>query len=110
MASENAKESERSVAYSRPLDLTPEVLTGMLLTGFLTPHYVSELRFGLGQGYMGEGYRQVLYSRYPVRLGNVVSSVAEFLHIPACSQCANRRLWLNRVVVWGWWRKGPVKS
>jgi len=110
MAGEIDKELERSAPYSRPVELTPEVLTGMLLTGFLAPPYVSELRYGLGQGYLGESYRQVLYGRYPVRLGNVVSSIAAFLHIPACSQCAKRRLWLNRVIVWGWRRSGPMRS
>ena len=42
----------------------------------------------------------------PVRLGDVIARVLGWLRIhpwPGCG-CEGRKAWLNRFVVWGWWR------
>jgi hypothetical protein len=42
--------------------------------------------------------------RYPIRLGEVIYRITSALGIPTCRACQRRRLWLNRISVWGWWR------
>jgi len=41
----------------------------------------------------------------PMGLGDVVAWVTNKLGIEECRGCQRRHKWLNRVVVWGWWRK-----
>jgi hypothetical protein len=40
-----------------------------------------------------------------VGLGDVVSWLAGKLGFQDCHACRERRRWLNRMVVWGWWRR-----
>ena len=40
-----------------------------------------------------------------VGLGDIVSWLTRKLGIEECSACSSRKRSLNRVAVWGWWRK-----
>ena len=60
-----------------------------------TPEMVNDLR--------GKG----LYVRekYPVRLGELIAKITNFLGVPICGGCSKRRMWLNRLPpIWAWWR------
>ena len=41
----------------------------------------------------------------PVGLGDAVAWLASRLGIEECEPCRKRKRWLNKVVVWGWWRR-----
>lgn len=43
--------------------------------------------------------------REPVGLGDVVAWMTHKLGIEECPGCQRRKKWLNRVVIWGWWKK-----
>jgi hypothetical protein len=45
-----------------------------------------------------------------VGLGDVVAWVTRRLGISECAACRQRKRWLNRVPVWGWWRKRPAET
>lgn len=40
----------------------------------------------------------------PAGLGDVVSWLTRRAGITECAACQQRKRWLNRIVVWGWWR------
>ncbi len=40
----------------------------------------------------------------PVGLGDVVSWLTRRAGIAECSACQQRKRWLNRIPIWGWWR------
>lgn len=41
----------------------------------------------------------------PLGLGDLVSRVTHGMGITECSGCQRRRSLLNKLVVWGWWRR-----
>ena len=46
-------------------------------------------------------------SRTSIGLGDIVEWLAKLIRIkpwPGCG-CAKRKAWLNRIIVWGWWRR-----
>ncbi len=46
-----------------------------------------------------------LLSRHTqVRLGDLVAWSTHKFRLNECHACRMRRTWLNRVVIWGWWR------
>ena len=45
-----------------------------------------------------------------VRLGDLVHRVTRRLGIAECDSCRKRKRVLDRIVVWGWWRRAPVHS
>ena len=49
-----------------------------------------------------ESYRD---GHRPVGLGDVVSWLTRRAGFTECSACRQRRRWLNRIVIWGWWRR-----
>ena len=42
--------------------------------------------------------------KYAVRLGDFIYRLSRIIGIPTCTACQRRRVVLNRIVVWGWWR------
>ena len=42
---------------------------------------------------------------FHVRLGNVLAFIGHVVHIPLCAECDRRRLLLDHVVLWSWWRR-----
>ena len=65
----------------------------LLAEGVLPPSVAGPLARVLG-----------LEGPYPIRLGNVIAVFTHALGLPFCDGCARRRHWLNKVIVWGWWR------
>jgi hypothetical protein len=43
----------------------------------------------------------------PLGLGDLVSRLTHRVGIAECGGCRRRRSLLNRLVVWGWWRRPP---
>ncbi len=41
----------------------------------------------------------------PLRLGDVISWLTHKIGIQECAGCQKRRHWLNKLVIWGWWRR-----
>ena len=41
----------------------------------------------------------------PVGVGDIVARLTRRAGIAECGGCQRRKRWLNRIVVWGWWRK-----
>jgi len=40
----------------------------------------------------------------PVGLGDLVASITSRLRVRECHGCRQRKRWMNKVVIWGWWR------
>lgn len=41
----------------------------------------------------------------PVGVGDIVARLTRRVGIAECGWCQHRKRWLNRIVVWGWWRR-----
>jgi len=41
----------------------------------------------------------------PVGLGDAVAWLASRVGIEECGPCQKRKRWLNRLIIWGWWRR-----
>ena len=105
----DAPSSARKVAYApvekprrtpveqnvkRSITMTPAQVHNLAQQGVLVPEMVR----GMQQvGIIGR-------RKYPLRLGNAIAELAKWLRIPMCDGCSKRRLTLNRIVIWGWWR------
>ena len=83
-------------SVKRSVSLTPAQVDGLARQGVFPPDMVS------GMQHVGVIERR----KYPLRLGNVIAVTAKWLGIKMCESCSVRRLRLNKVVVWGWWRPG----
>ncbi|MCP2163922.1 hypothetical protein [Goodfellowiella coeruleoviolacea] len=42
-------------------------------------------------------------------LGDAIAVLTRRARIPECGACARRRKALNRITVWGWWRRRPTQ-
>src|SRR5262249_2979714 len=41
----------------------------------------------------------------PVGLGDFISWLTRQAGVAECGACQQRKRWLNRIIVWGWWRQ-----
>ncbi len=72
----------------------------------LTPSEASALEgslpFPLLSEIFSENYH---YKNRRVGLGDIVAWITHRVGIAECNACQQRKRWLNRIVVWGWWRR-----
>ena len=95
---ERAVKATRTIPNRRAVRITGRYdIDKLAAKGLLLPP-TPEMRADLER--QGARFRK----RYAVRLGNAIYKITSRLGIPTCAACQRRRIWLNRIVIWGWGR------